>query len=157
MKKELIFYGMLLLAFILIVKKLFGSIGKGLGIGEPSKQEKKTSESEIMKSTAISEAIKAKPKTGKKIVQLFPQKKINADADKIYNSLGDFTLDDDLQVIGILETYKYQSQISQLAERFQQRWKKSFRAFLAEYLSEKSLEQINKNIETLPTGITFSK
>ena len=146
--KTIIGYAVVAGVFLLLLKKLFGVFS---GIGKESKEEKAISGNVNLKSSTIAETMKP-PKHGKRETKLFPQSFVKQNAKDIYNALGDFTIDNDEKVIGIFEQYRYQTQAQQLSEMFYKLYKTSLRAFLAKYLSNNSLRQINEMISQLPKG-----
>ena len=140
--KVVIMYALGAGVVLLLIKKMFGAVSN---LGKPSAEEKNIMENDNLKSNSILKTMK----TGKQ-VKLFPQTFVKKNANDIYKALGTFTIDNDEKVIGIFEQYRHKSQVQQLSEMFYRLHGISLRSFLAKFLSNNSLKQIETMIEKLP-------
>lgn len=75
-----------------------------------------------------------------------------AKAKSIYDSLGFFTWDDEAKVIAVFSALKYKSQVSFLADQFYKLYKLDLFNYIEEYLDQKDINIILKNVEQKPTG-----
>jgi len=141
---------------VLVAFKLLSKVGKGIDtvtdkIGlDKGAGAKGIENKNYLRAGAISEIIKRNPKVA---VKLSPSKKIATDAKQIFNSLGNFTIDNDSRVVGIFETYEFKTQVAQLSEYFYKTYNRSLVDFLTEFLSSGSMDRILQLLDRMKTGV----
>jgi hypothetical protein len=81
----------------------------------------------------------SKPETVEKVAKQF------YDAKGIFN-------DDETKVYGMLRALRYDTQLSQISERFFQMYKKDLYNYIASFMNEKEMLEVNKLVSNLKNG-----
>jgi len=135
--------GVIVLGYLVL--KRFGLV-KDTG---QEKQEERQQFADYFSPLYIGQLLKSKSKA---VVQAFKQAEAEKIARLIYDSKGYFDDDEELY-FGTIKRFKYKSQVSQVAGKFFDLYKRDLATYIRGFLNEEELKKTYNYLNNLPSGL----